>query len=67
MITILSPILDQLNKWMDEIPTEKLLDGKNRFMLSAYTNGRKPPKLKQHLRQHDGKHILISLPQSLPL
>jgi len=64
MLSILSPVIDQLNQWMDEVPTEELLCEKNRFMLSAYTNGRKPPKLKHHLRQKYGKHILISLPHN---
>jgi len=63
MLTILSPILDQLNQWINEIPTEKLLDKKNKFMLSAYTNGRKPPKGKKYLNPKYGKHIDISLPQ----
>lgn len=62
MLSILSSIIEQLNQWMNEIPVQDLLCDKNRFMLSVYTNGRKPPTLKKYLNPKYGKHITISLP-----
>jgi hypothetical protein len=59
MLVILSPVIDLLNQWMDATPTAELLCSQNRFMLSMYTNGRTPPKVKKYLHQKYGEHLVI--------
>lgn len=46
-------ILNELISWMDTIPQETLLAENTRFMLSIYTNGRKPPRSKRYYNPQD--------------
>lgn len=56
-LKILSPLIDQLNEWMNEIPTNLLTSDETRFMLSVYTNGRKPPHAKCYHMGGPHEHI----------
>lgn len=63
MLKILSPIIDQLNQWINELPLEILLTEKNRFMLSIYTNGRHTPKSKRYRLGNRYEHVEIIQPE----
>jgi len=63
-LKILSPIIDQLNQWMDELPEDVLLCGATRFMLSVYTNGRRPPRAKCYRTGGAHEHVELSIPSA---
>ena len=56
-LKLLPCIIDQLNEWMDEIPTSALVSDSTRFMLSVYTNGRHIPHAKCYHTGDPHEHI----------
>ncbi len=64
MLTILPAIIDQLHEWMDKLPQQALLSENTRFMLSVYTNGRRPPQAKCYRTGGPHEHIELPIPSS---
>lgn len=60
MVSLLPFIIDQLNIWFDSLDDQLKKSEKSRFMLSIYTNGRKPPTYKRYYKQLSDEHILMS-------
>jgi hypothetical protein len=62
-LTILSPLIDQLDAWHTASPIKAHLAHHSRFVLSIYTNGRRPPR-HQNYRNSQHEHVALQIPGS---
>jgi hypothetical protein len=60
-VTLLPKILDQLDTWFAESQPEIILSDQACFVLSIYTNGRMPPRHRQH-HSKPHEHVVIPFP-----